>query len=140
MHGELALLRCERCDERRRDLEHVDPERFVACQACGHDALRPDVVWFGEVPYHLDAIERAVQRCTHFLAVGTSGQVWPAAGLLHAARGMGATTWVQSLEAPDNLHPADRYRPGRAAEVVPALAAELCALLGLDRAPEGARG
>jgi NAD-dependent deacetylase len=78
----------------------------------------------------------AVERCTHFLAVGTSGLVWPAAGLLHAARGLGAATWVQSLDPPENLHPADRFRPGRAAEVVPDLVEELCAALGLDPAPE----
>jgi len=140
MHGELAMLRCEHCDEHVRDLEQVDPGAFVPCAGCGHDALRPDVVWFGEVPYHLDRIERAVQRCTHFLAVGTSGLVWPAAGLLHAARQLGAVTWVQSLDPPDNLHPSDRFRPGRAAEVVPTLVEELALDLGLEPAAEGPAG
>jgi len=137
MHGELAVLRCERCEERVRDLEHVDLCTFVPCAACGCEALRPDVVWFGEMPYHLDAIERAVQRCTHFLAIGTSGLVWPAAGLLSAARGRGAQTWVQSLDPPDNLHPADRFWPGRAAVVVPALVEELYGVLGLEAGPGG---
>jgi NAD-dependent deacetylase len=131
MHGEIGRLRCELCEERVFDLEHVDPERFVACRGCGHDAMRPDVVWFGEVPLHLAAIERAMRRCTHFLAIGTSGVVYPAAGLLAAARRLGAATHVQSLEAPDNLDPADRFHVGRAAEVVPAMLDAIARDLGL---------
>ncbi len=127
MHGEISVLRCERCDERVRNLEDVDPERFVPCAACGHEALRPDVVWFGELPYHLDEIHRALDLCTHFLAIGTSGQVWPAAGMLAAARGIGARTWVVALEPPENLHPLDRFVPGRAADVVPGLVDEVLA-------------
>ena len=125
MHGELTRLRCEACGARVRDLEHVDAAAFVPCEACGHEALRPDVVWFGEVPEHLDAIERALRAATHMLAVGTSGQVWPAAGLLEAARAQGASTWVQALERPLNAHPADRFAAGRAAEVLPGLLEEL---------------
>ncbi len=119
MHGNLARLRCERCGATVEDRDHVDPEVFVPCDACGHDALRPDVVWFGELPFGLDEIERALRRCTHFAAIGTSGQVYPAAGLLEAARAGGARTWVNALEAPANLHPDDRFLPGRAGEVVP---------------------
>ncbi len=131
MHGELAVLRCERCDERRRDLESLDPERFLPCSACGHERLRPDVVWFGEVPYHLEAIELAVETCTHFLALGTSGVVYPAAGLLARARLRGARTWISSLEPPENLDRRDVYVEGRAAEVVPELLAELTAELAV---------
>ena len=120
MHGELAQLRCEVCGHGLRDLDRTTPD-FLACPACGHDRLRPDIVWFGEVPFHLDEIEAAMQTCTDFLAIGTSGQVWPAAGLLHAARSAGARTWVQALEVPANAEAADTYVEGRAAEVVPAL-------------------
>lgn len=120
MHGELAQLRCEVCGHGLRDLDRTTPD-FLACPACGHDRLRPDIVWFGEVPFHLDEIEAAMQTCTDFLAIGTSGQVWPAAGLLHAARSAGARTWVQALEVPANAEAADTYVQGRAAEVVPAL-------------------
>src|SRR5215510_4497105 len=83
------------------------------------------------MPYQMEAIESAVERCTHFLAIGTSGLVWPAAGLLATARTLGARTWVQSLEAPENLHASDRFFQGRASEVVPVLIGELCGLLGL---------
>lgn len=125
MHGELARLRCERCDLVVEDHVHFDPGRFVPCPECGQPRLRPHIVWFGEVPFHLPEIERALAACTHFVAIGTSGVVWPAAGMLHTARAVGAATWVQSLDPPDNLDGRDRWRQGRAAVVVPALLAEL---------------
>ena len=121
MHGELARLRCEACGERIHDLERTDPGAFLACAACGHPRLRPDVVWFGEIPMHLAAIEDAMHGCTHFLSIGTSGVVYPAAGLLAAARSRGATTIVNSLDAPENLNALDRFHPGRAAACLPIL-------------------
>jgi NAD-dependent deacetylase len=124
MHGQLARLVCERCGVRVRDLEHLDPERFVPCDACGHARLRPDIVLFGEVPHHLEAIDRAVRAATHFLACGTSGAVWPAAGLLAQARAWSAETLVNSLEEPANLERGDRFLPGRAVDVVPRLVEE----------------
>ncbi len=131
MHGELSVLRCEACGERRRDRESLDPETFLPCPACGHPCLRPDIVWFGEMPYHLEEIEQAVLACTHFLAIGTSGLVYPAAGYLHLARQMGAETIVQSLDQPENVHPGDRFVQGRAAEAMPALVDELLAGWGI---------
>jgi NAD-dependent deacetylase len=131
MHGELQRLRCERCETVVEDRVHFDPGRFVPCEACGHARLRPHIVWFGEMPFHMADIDRAMRRCTHFVAIGTSGKVWPAAGMLQQARAAGAVTWVQSLDAPDNLGAQDRYRQGRAATVVPALFAELARELGL---------
>jgi NAD-dependent deacetylase len=134
MHGELLRLRCERCETVVEDRAHFDTERFVPCAACAHPRLRPHIVWFGEVPFHMAEIERALRRCTHFLAIGTSGLVWPAAGMLQQARASGAVTWVQTLEAPANLDGRDRYREGRAAVVVPALLAELARELALPAA------
>jgi len=125
MHGELAVLRCERCGERVRDTERVDAETFLPCAACGHARTRPDIVWFGELPFHLDRIDAALRACTHFAAIGTSGAVYPAAGFLAAARSSGAQTFVNSLEEPENLHPADTFLRGRAVDVVPELADEL---------------
>jgi NAD-dependent deacetylase len=128
MHGELLKLRCEACDvvgENRLDL---DPTRFVPCARCGHARLRPDVVWFGEMPYFMDEIATAVAACTRFVSIGTSGIVYPAAGFLAAARANGASTYVQSLDAPENLDRRDAFRPGRAAEATPALLEELAAL------------
>jgi NAD-dependent deacetylase len=126
MHGELAVLRCERCGARVRDLARLDPAAFASCATCAH-RLRPDVVWFGELPYHLDEIAGVLARCTHFVAIGTSGVVYPAAGMLAEARAAGAQTWVQALEPPENLHPLDRYFAGRAKDLVPRLVEELSA-------------
>jgi NAD-dependent deacetylase len=125
LHGELARLRCEVCGAAVRDLERLDPERFVPCNGCGSAAMRPDVVWFGELVHRLDELEAAVRRCTHFVAAGTSGAVWPAAGFLGIARSLGARTLVASLERPDNLHPDDEFLPGRAAETVPRMVERL---------------
>ncbi|MEZ6038380.1 MAG: Sir2 family NAD-dependent protein deacetylase [Planctomycetota bacterium] len=129
MHGELAVLRCEQCGDTVRDLDRTAPD-FLPCAACGYPRLRPDVVWFGEVPYHLEQIAGLLDDCTHFVAIGTSGQVWPAAGMLHHARSRGAKTWVQALELPANSEHGDTFVPGRAAEQVPKLLDALLAELG----------
>ena len=121
MHGELAVLRCEPCGDQVRDLKRVTPDEFLPCAACGHHRLRPDIVWFGEVPYHLDQIENALQDCTHFFAIGTSGQVWPASGMLQVARERGAKTYVQALQLPINADARDTFAEGRAAQIVPDL-------------------
>lgn len=125
MHGELARLQCESCGTTFVDRDNLETEVYVACPSCGHEPVRPDVVWFGEMPYHLNEIERAVATATEFLAIGTSGAVYPAAGYLSYARAAGARTICQGLAEPDNLHPADEFRAGRASEVVPALVDEL---------------
>lgn len=119
MHGQLVRLRCERCGGRVDDREHLEEDVFVPCGACGHERLRPDVVWFGEVPLELERIEHALRACTHFASIGTSGVVYPAAALLARARAARARTWVNNLDPPENLHPRDLFVPGRAAEVVP---------------------
>ena len=138
MHGRLTHLLCESCRDdpgtpaesaRHRDMENVDPETFLPCPSCGHRPLRPDIVWFHEMPYHLDEIAAAMASATHFLSVGTSGAVYPAAGLLAEARARGARTFVNSLDAPENLHRSDTFLPGRAAEVVPEWVADFLALI-----------
>ncbi len=131
MHGELLKLRCEGCERAEENRVDVDPEIYVRCAACGFDRLRPDVVWFGEMPYFMDEILDAIDGCSHFVAIGTSGLVYPAAGFLAAARARGAATYVQSLDEPENLHPRDRFRPGRAAEAVPSLLDDLAQVCGI---------
>lgn len=121
MHGELNKLRCESCDHLITDRTHLSPDTFVPCPSCAHPTLRPHIVWFGEIPLGMDAIEAAMNRCTHFAAIGTSGVVYPAAGLLAQARQRGAKTYVNSLDAPDNLHAQDTFLPGPATEVTPQL-------------------
>jgi len=91
IHGELLRTCCARCGHSFADREPFARER--TCPACGRaGGLRPGVVWFGEMPHHLDAVAEAVNACTHFVAVGTSGVVYPAAGLVDLARAAGAET------------------------------------------------
>jgi NAD-dependent deacetylase len=85
MHGELLKALCGRCAATlawRGDLSVRD-----ACPACGHvGALRPDLVWFGKMPYGMDRIEEAVEAADLFVSIGTSGAVYPAAGLVRTTR------------------------------------------------------
>ncbi len=129
MHGELTKVRCEACGTVVPDEARFHPDAPVPCPRCGHEWLRPDVVWFGEMPAHLDLIYDRLASVTHFLALGTSGLVHPAASFLAEARGAGARTFIQSLDPPANLHPRDEFRPGRAALVVPGLLDEIASAL-----------
>jgi NAD-dependent deacetylase len=123
MHGELMKARCTACgtvSERRTDLLRHDP-----CPHCGAAALRPDVVWFGETPKQLDRIEAALARADLFVAVGTSGAVYPAAGYVGLARARGIPTCELNLDPSDNADAFDTARYGPASETVPALLRDL---------------
>ena len=95
--------------------------------------LRPDVVWFGEMPYELERIENAVVACDVFVSIGTSGAVYPAAGYVALAAAFGARTVELNLEPRDTLLlfedavPFDESRAGRATELVPAWVDEVIA-------------
>ena len=91
MHGSLWLLRCESdaTHHPRAVFGRQDPS--AVCRQCSN-ALRPAVVWFGEMPQHLDRIGGALQACQTFISVGTSGVVYPAADFVNTARAAGATT------------------------------------------------
>jgi NAD-dependent deacetylase len=85
MHGEMRKIRCAACGDVCAHEEDITTA--MACAACGRPArLRPDVVWFGEIPYHMEDIERALERADIFAAIGTSGLVYPAAGFAEIAR------------------------------------------------------
>ncbi len=126
MHGELLRARCQSCGASRswtRDLAVTQ-----ACPDCGsRGGLRPDVVWFGEMPYGRDAIDRALSEADLFAAIGTSGAVYPAAGLVAEARLIGVRTCELNLEAADNAGLFDEARYGPASEVVPRWVADLLA-------------
>jgi NAD-dependent deacetylase len=117
MHGELAKAWCTACDARTPwtgDLAGR-PE----CPHCGRRNLRPDVVWFGEMPYGLGEIERAVAACDLFVSIGTSGEVYPAAGYMALAGAAGAATLELNLVPSDPVVPFDEVRAGLATVVVP---------------------
>jgi len=118
MHGELLRALCASCEERvpcRGDLLPA-PE----CPACEEPTLRPDVVWFGEIPYAMDRIEHALSRADVFVSVGTSGAVYPAAGFVRAASAYGARTLELNLEPSHGSAWFDEARHGPASRLVPA--------------------
>lgn len=125
MHGELDRALCQVCAH--RPVWHADLIDRPACPSCGERMLRPDVVWFGEMPYELDRIERAVTGCDVFLSIGTSGAVYPAAGYVALASAYGARTIELTLEPSDAAVPFDEVRAGLATDLVPAWVDELLA-------------
>lgn len=124
MHGELLKARCVNCGETslwKDDLGVDDP-----CPRCGKKGgLRPHVVWFGEVPLHLDEIYGALNDADLFVAIGTSGSVYPAAGFVSQARQRGIRTCEINLEPSDNADQFDERRYGPASEAVPAWVDEI---------------
>lgn len=119
MHGSLWHLRCERVEAHPWVGVEGRQDPALAC-ACGA-ALRPAVVWFGEMPIALDRIFDAVRRCEVFVSVGTSGLVYPAAGLVDLARRAGATT-VEVNPRPSGAR-FDEVLAGSADVVLPELVA-----------------
>ncbi|MFK7978152.1 MAG: NAD-dependent deacylase [Halioglobus sp.] len=98
MHGELRSVLCTHCAQAMSS-EH-DYDDSTVCPRCSvAGGLRPDIVWFGEVPYFMDAIEKQLASCDLFVAVGTSGVVYPAAGFVQAARQAGALAIEVNKEA-----------------------------------------
>ena len=126
MHGELASGRCLRCDER---FEWTGPMGGAAeCPSCGTGgSVRPDIVWFGEMPYEMDRIEDALRRCDLFVSIGTSGAVYPAAGFVQTAGYCGARTLEMNLEPTLGSCLFDESRTGPASELVPQWVVELLA-------------
>ena len=96
-----------------------------ACPGCGATELRPDVVWFGEVPYDMDRIVAALERADLFVSIGTSGAVYPAAGFVQAASAYGARTLELNLVPSDGSSWFRERRHGPAGELVPAWVDEL---------------
>jgi NAD-dependent deacetylase len=124
MHGELLKARCGRCGAVRSWLEDLTVSH--ACPDCGRaGALRPHVVWFGEMPLAMDEISRALRKADLFVAIGTSGAVYPAAGFVAEARAHGMRTYEINLEAADNADLFDEQRLGPASEAVPAWVEEV---------------
>jgi len=125
MHGELGSALCGQCDSRHRwgsSLIDRPP-----CPTCGMSALRPDVVWFGEMPYQMDTIYAALGQADLFVSIGTSGAVYPAAGFVQEAKAAGAATLELNLEPSEGSHWFDETRHGPAGELVPEWVQEMLA-------------
>jgi NAD-dependent deacetylase len=126
MHGELLAALCTACSRSMR--MHDDYDRGTACPVCGTvGSLRPDVVWFGEMPYFMDEIEAQLADCDLFVAIGTSGLVYPAAGFVQRALAAGATTVEINPAASDVAQLFQQQLRGPASVEVPALVQELLA-------------
>ena len=132
MHGELLSALCARCETRHRWSEPLFDR--PACPGCGEQALRPDVVWFGEMPYDMDRIYVALREADLFVSIGTSGAVYPAAGFVRDARELGAHTIELNLERSEGSHWFDEARQGPAGQLVPEWVDELLAGNATDQA------
>ena len=118
MHGELLKMRCSMSQQIfpiQGDL--LSEQRCQCCALTG--TLRPHIVWFGEMPLEMDRIYAALDRCDLFVSIGTSGNVYPAAGFVQAARAAGAHTVELNLEPSMQRSSFTEAQHGRASELVP---------------------
>ena len=125
MHGELLSALCSACGTRRpwRDAMPVQ----ARCDACGRAAVRPDIVFFGEMPYQMERIEAALAEADLFVSIGTSGAVYPAAGFVQLADAYGAETLELNLERSAGSRFFGETRLGPAGDLVPAWVDEMLA-------------
>jgi NAD-dependent deacetylase len=124
MHGELKKGWCLACDGRFAWAEPMG--EGALCPACGTAGqVRPDIVWFGEMPYDMDRIDEAVRSCDLFVSIGTSGAVYPAAGFVQTARYVGAHCVELNLDPSQGSIFFHETRLGRASDIVPAWVEEL---------------
>ncbi|MEE3010686.1 MAG: Sir2 family NAD+-dependent deacetylase [Pseudomonadota bacterium] len=124
MHGELLKARCQSTETLVPADRDLDPA--LSCTVCGAaGCLRPHVVWFGEMPLEMERIYATLAGCERFISIGTSGNVYPAAGFVAEARASGAHTTELNLEPSEQLTAFHEHRHGRATELVPAYVREL---------------
>ena len=117
MHGALSGALCAACDHRWTAPQVMSPRD--RCPRCAATATRPDIVWFGEMPHHLSEIDRHLETCALFVAIGTSGAVYPAAGFVAEASLCGAETLEINAAATDVSGAFDRHVVGPASVAVP---------------------
>ncbi len=124
MHGELLSQWCLACDRK-----FPSDQNFTLISKCPKCAeigkVRPDIVWFGEMPYFMGTIKQAVAGCDLFVSIGTSGAVYPAAGFVQMARSLGKQTLEINLETSEGSHHFHETRLGKAGELVPIWADEI---------------
>ena len=124
MHGELRSAWCRACDARMGWAGEMG--HGPACPVCGvAGGLRPDIVWFGEMPYDMDRIDRALMDADLFVSIGTSGNVYPAAGFVQTALHVGAQTLEMNLDPSLGSYLFHESRTGSAGALVPAWVEEL---------------
>jgi NAD-dependent deacetylase len=126
MHGELLSAWCRGCDGKHAWDQDLSAE--TVCPKCARvGRMRPDIVWFGEMPYQMERIEDALAAADLFISIGTSGNVYPAAGFVAGARASGAATVELNLEPSEGSRLFDIRRHGPATQIVPAFVDSLLA-------------
>ena len=126
MHGQLDRGWCLACGERFAWQGRMGED--ASCPSCGAAGqVRPDIVWFGEMPYGMERIDGALQRCDLFVSIGTSGAVYPAAGFVQTARSCGARTLEINLEPSLGSFLFHESRTGPAGALVPQWVDEMLA-------------
>ena len=119
MHGELLKIRCNRCAD--IIVWEKDVTTHSQCPQCREtNCLRPHIVWFGEIPMRMEEIELALSNCDLFVSIGTSGNVYPAAGFVRLARAIGAHCVELNLEASNGASAFNEHIYGQASQIVPA--------------------
>ena len=112
--------------EEKQSFDKLRTNGFNVCPSCDTPAMvRPDIVWFGEMPYDMEAIEAALMGCDLFVSIGTSGAVYPAAGFVQAAKYRGAKTLEINLEPSQGSIFFDERRYGLAGVEVPKWVSDL---------------
>nr|KMW30342.1 NAD-dependent deacetylase [Sphingobium yanoikuyae] len=123
MHGELKSALCAACGKAVAWADPLPPGS--ACAGCGAPSLRPDIVFFGEMPYDMERIEEALAQADLFVSIGTSGAVYPVAGFVQMARHYGARTLELNLDPSAGSSYFEESRLGPASELVPELVSDL---------------
>jgi len=124
MHGELLKARCATCQITHSWQKNLSIK--TTCPSCSErNTLRPHVVWFGEMPHEMDKIHRRVDECSLFISIGTSGNVYPAAGLVQQAISAGARAVELNLEPSEGATFFSETRYGAATDIVPAFIDEV---------------
>ncbi|CAI3942800.1 NAD-dependent protein deacetylase [Commensalibacter communis] len=125
MHGELYKLWCTACNAKIEWCQ--DCLVNTPCPHCGQHKLRPDIVWFGEMPYDMEEIQSALLSCDLFVSIGTSGVVYPAAGFVQMASSAHAKTMELNLEPSAGTSLFDESRLGPATQLVPQFVQQILA-------------
>ncbi|MFT5283498.1 MAG: NAD-dependent deacetylase [Yoonia sp.] len=128
MHGELLSAKCANTNKTIPITDSLTSQtRCSCCQPMS--AMRPDIVWFGEMPYHMDSIESHLLTADLFVSIGTSGNVYPAAGFVQIANHAGAYSIELNLEPSEGQSDFTECHYGLASDLVPAFVDEVCALV-----------
>ncbi|MDT0593354.1 Sir2 family NAD+-dependent deacetylase [Glaciecola petra] len=126
MHGELLSVKCPQSNKSIYTESNTDAT--MLCECCKTpNSLRPDIVWFGEVPYHMDRIEQHLYQADIFVSIGTSGNVYPAAGFVSFANSCGAHTVELNLEPSETESQFEEKIHGPASVIVPQFVEDILA-------------